>query len=348
MAALHPIHPRPVPNLDALQRDRAAGVLLGAACGDALGVPYEFKPQLRADQQPDMVGGGLGPYAPGEYSDDTQMAVCIAEVSASGADLRTAPALDLIAANFLRWKRDGASDIGNQTRQVLGAVYDGVGDGLAAAMRDAAAELHRQTGRSAGNGSLMRTAPVALAHLHDPAALAEAARVVSELTHYDPLAGEACVLWCAGIRRAVLSGTFEGVREGLDLLPANRRDEWAGWITEAEVNAPDRFQPNGFVVPAFQAAWAAITRTPIPAENPDHGTAGGQHLQNALRSAVRAGDDTDTVAAIAGALLGARWGHSAVPQAWQQVVHGWPQLRAADLVRLATLTAQGGQPSDGR
>jgi ADP-ribosylglycohydrolase len=348
MTALSPIHPRPVPNLDPLQRDRAAGVLLGAACGDALGVPYEFKPPLRADQQPDMVGGGLGDYAPGEYSDDTQMAVCIAEVSATGADLRTAKALDLVAANFLRWKRDGASDIGIQTREVLGAVYDRAGDGLAAAMRDAAADLHRRTGRSAGNGSLMRTAPVALTHLDDTAALAEAARAVSELTHYDPLASEACVLWCAGIRRAVLSGTFEGVREGLDLLPADRRDQWADWIAEAEANAPERFRPNGFVVPAFQAAWAAITHTPVSADNPDQGTAGGQHLQNALSAAVRAGDDTDTVAAIAGALLGARWGHSAVPQAWQQVVHGWPQLRAADLVRLATLTAQGGQPAGGR
>ncbi|GII25711.1 ADP-ribosylglycohydrolase family protein [Planosporangium mesophilum] len=319
------------PDLDPIQRDRAAGVLLGAACGDALGVPYEFKEPLTADEQPEMIGGGLGPYAPGEYSDDTQMAVCIAEVSATGADLRSAPALDQIAANFLRWRRDGASDIGNQTRAVLDAVRHREGAGLGAEMRDAAADLHRRTGRSAGNGSLMRTAPVALAYLHDPDALAEAARAVSELTHYDPLAGEACVLWCAGIRRAVLSGTFEGVREGLDLLPSDRRDQWARWLSEAETNDPNRFSPNGFVVPALQAAWSAVTGTP------DH------DLRNALSAAVRAGDDTDTVAAIAGALLGARWGESAVPQDWRQVVHGWPGLRAADLARLGILTAQGGQ-----
>jgi ADP-ribosylglycohydrolase len=290
-----------------------------------------------------MRGGGLGPYAPGEYSDDTQMAVCIAEVSATGADLRSSDALDRIAANFLRWKRDGASDIGTQTRQVLGAVSHKSGTGLAAAMRDAAADLHRRTGRSAGNGSLMRTAPVALAYLRQPAALADAARAVSELTHHDDLAGDACVLWSAGIRRAVLDGTFDGVREGLDLLPAARRDQWSDWLTEAESKSPEHFRPNGFVIPALQAAWSAITHTNVPDHDPASGSFAGQHLEHALTAAVRAGDDTDTVAAIAGALLGARWGSSAVPLAWQRIVHGWPTLRAPDLIRLAVLTAQGGQ-----
>ena len=69
--------------LTTLQKDRAAGVLLGQAIGDALGVPYEFGPKI-APGQAQMIGGGLGPYAPGEWSDDTQMAVCIAEVTASG------------------------------------------------------------------------------------------------------------------------------------------------------------------------------------------------------------------------------------------------------------------------
>ncbi|WP_433288381.1 ADP-ribosylglycohydrolase family protein [Micromonospora sp. CA-244673] len=333
--------------LDAIQSDRAAGVLLGAACGDALGVPYEFGAPLPANEQPEMRGGGLGPYAPGEYSDDTQMAMCIAEVSATGADLRRSDFLDRIAGNFLRWRREGASDIGAQTRKVLDAVSHANGPGIAAAMRDAATDLHRRTGRSAGNGSLMRTAPVALAYLGDPEALAEAARAVSELTHYDPLAADACVLWCAGIRRAVLDGTFDGVREGLDLLPAQRRDRWSGWLAEAESKPPEQFRPNGFVVPALQAAWSAITHTDVPDHNPRQGSFPCQHLEHALTAAVRVGDDTDTVAAIAGALLGARWGSSAVPLAWQRAVHGWPRRRAADLIRLSVLSAQRGQAGQG-
>ncbi|MGZ5371895.1 ADP-ribosylglycohydrolase family protein, partial [Aeromicrobium sp.] len=100
--------------------DRAAGVLLGQACGDALGVPYEFGPALSPDFIPQMVGGGLGPFAPGEYSDDTSMAVCIAEVAATGADLTGAEAIDSIATNFLSWA-ETASDIGNQTRAVFSA-----------------------------------------------------------------------------------------------------------------------------------------------------------------------------------------------------------------------------------
>ncbi|MEU1542366.1 ADP-ribosylglycohydrolase family protein, partial [Actinacidiphila glaucinigra] len=168
----------PVPHLDAQTIDRAAGVLLGAAVGDALGVPYEFKATLREDQRPRMIGGGLGPYEPGEYSDDTQMQVCVAQVAASGADLRGPEALDAIAAGFQRWLSEGASDVGNQTRTVLGAAGRLPGS-PAEALREAArryAAGHRLT---AGNGSLMRTGIVALAHLGDPAAMAEAATAVS-------------------------------------------------------------------------------------------------------------------------------------------------------------------------
>jgi ADP-ribosylglycohydrolase len=254
-----------------------------------------------------MIGGGLGPYEPGEYSDDTQMAVCIAEVAATGADLREEMALDAIAERFTHWLRGGASDVGMQTRKVLQGVLDA-------------------GGRSAGNGSLMRTAPVALAHLGDADAMAEAAREVSALTHFDDLAADACVLWCAGIRRAVLDGTFDGVAEGVGLLPPVRRDPWARRLREAQTRAPGDFRPNGFVVQALQAAWAAITQTPA---------ASGEHLPQALAAAVRIGDDTDTVAAIAGALLGARWGTSAIPQRWRESVHGWPGLSGADLVELA-------------
>ncbi|GAA0352092.1 ADP-ribosylglycohydrolase family protein [Actinoallomurus spadix] len=306
------------------QRDRAAGVLLGAACGDALGVPYEFAEPLPETAVPEMAGGGLGPYAPGEYSDDTQMQVCVAEVAASGADLRSEEALDGIAERFLRWFHEGASDVGLQTSGVLAATARA--GGLSRAMREASADLHRKTGRTAGNGSLMRTGIVALSSLSDPQAMAEAARLVSSLTHFDDLAGDACVLWCSGVRRAVLDGTLDGVREGLDLLPAGRRGHWAAWLRDAETGPPWRFSPNGFVVPALQAAWSAVIRT--------------TDLTEGLVTAVRVGNDTDTVAAIAGALLGARYGASAVPGEWRAKVHGWPGLRADDLVTLARRTAE--------
>lgn len=94
------------------------------------------------------------------------------------------------------------------------------------------------------------------------------------------------------------------------------------------------------MVTALQAALAAIEQTPVPQDEP------WRHLPLALEAAVRIGDDTDTVAAIAGALLGARWGGSALPFAWRRTLHGWPGYRVGDLARLAVLTARGGRADD--
>jgi len=87
------------------------------------------------------------------------------------------------------------------------------------------------------------------------------------------------------------------------------------------------------VVHALQTAWWAIIRA---------AARDCTHLQQALELCVRAGHDTDTTAAIAGGLLSARWGASAVPQRWRRMLHGWPGMTARDLVALAVLTARGG------
>ncbi|CAL9489927.1 ADP-ribosylarginine hydrolase Tri1 [Nocardiopsis dassonvillei] len=303
--------------------DRAVGVLLGAACGDALGVPYEFGPALSERRVPEMIGGGLGPYAPGEYSDDTQMAVCIARVLRDHDDPLSAAALDATADAFLEWANDGASDIGNQTRAVMrGAGGSFRRPGVAGVMTEYAAGLFAQGRPSAGNGSLMRTGPLALAYLRDPRGLARAADAYSRLTHGDPLASEACVLWCEGIRRAVLEGTPDGVRAGLELLPEGRRGQWKTWLDGAEEAAPHAFPDNGFVLSALQAAWSALTRHP-------------EGYVPAVHTAVRAGNDTDTVASIAGALAGALQGASGIPAGYLSAVHGWPGYRADDLAGLA-------------
>ncbi|MGZ8821321.1 MAG: ADP-ribosylglycohydrolase family protein [Aeromicrobium sp.] len=319
--------------------DRAAGVLLGQACGDALGVPYEFGPALSPDFIPQMVGGGLGPFAPGEYSDDTSMAVCIAEVAATGADLTGAEAIDSIATNFLSWA-ETASDIGNQTRAVFSAARrssEPNGTRVPRASQDFA-DSHP---RSAGNGALMRTAIVGLSRVHDREATAAAARVIAAITHADPLAVESCVLWSEAVRVAVTTGRFD-LLGGLDLITDSSRGQWRTWIDEATGADPRRFNPNGFTVSALQAAWAAITWTPVPVLDPAAGTFPAQHLEHALMNAVRAGYDTDTVASIAGGLLGARWGWSAIPAHWSRKVHGYGDHRARGLVTLALLTVDRG------
>jgi ADP-ribosylglycohydrolase len=304
--------------------DRAAGVLLASAAGDALGAGYEFS-YPRVEDPIDMIGGGPFGFAPGEWTDDTSMTVAVARVTANGIDLRSAAGLDGVAVGFGEWFADDPKDVGNQTRAVLSAR-----DISGAEMRSTARKLIGKTG---GNGSLMRTAAVGVAYLDDEKACAQAALAVSELTHHDERAGQACQLWSHAIRHAVLHGTFEGVHGYLDTDGADA-EFWRPLLLEAERGTPQDFPNNGWVVHALQTAWWAIT----------HATShDAHHLEEALELAVRAGHDTDTTAAIAGALLGARWGASAVPARWRRILHGWPGLRAKDLMTLGLLTAGGGR-----
>lgn len=304
-------------DLTALQLDRARGVLLGTAAGDALGAGYEFGPAFGPNEPVSMKGGGTFNWAPGEWTDDTSMAVPVAQELAMGSRLEDASTLDSIVATWCAWAVS-APDVGIQTRKVL----SNLPEPTATAARDAAEELHEQTGRTAGNGSLMRTAPVALAYLGEgqEGALMAAARSVSSLTHADPAAGDACALWCLAIRHAVLTGELDLAAQ-LRWLPTESAAFWAEKIELAGGQSPRDFPDNGWVVQALQGAWSAI--------------ANGSGLQDCLAGAVRGGNDTDTVAAIAGGLAGGAFGASAVPQEWTRVLHGWPALTGSQFADLA-------------
>jgi len=303
--------------------DRAAGVLLGQVIGDALGVPYEFAAPIKAGQAR-MIGGGLGPYDPGEWSDDTQMALCIARVAATGADLTRPEALDAIALAFLGWKSGGASDIGNQTAAVLARASREDGNRVSIRMAAIAAEL-AATGQ-AGNGGLMRTSVVGLCALDSADKTADMAAKICALTHPDTRCVESAMLWSLAVRHAVLTATMD-VRVGLKHLSPDRRAWWEQQIHAPETAPPTTFTPNGYTVTAFQAAWASIHATTEKA--------GPGQVPAALQLAVSIGNDTDTVAAVAGGLLGARYGASLLPSEWVQQVHGWPGLRADGLVQIA-------------
>ncbi len=309
-------------DLDLAQIDRAAGALVGTATGDALGAGYEFG-YPGPDAVIDMIGGGPFNFAPGEWTDDTSMTVAVAMVTAAGRDLRTPEGLDGVVAGFLAWFNAGPKDVGTQTRMVL-ANRDRTAAGMTATARAI-------PGRTAGNGSLMRTAAVGLAYLDDPDGCLDAAQKVSDLTHADVRAAQACQLWSFAIRHAVLNGSFDGVQHYLKSAESEPAEFWGARLDEAQEPSatPDRFANNGWVVHALQTAWWAITH----ADDDD-----ASHLMQALDMVVRAGNDTDTTAAIAGSLLGARWGRSAIPERWQWQLHGWPGLRAADLVTLAERT----------
>lgn len=323
------------------QHDRAIGAVLASAAGDALGSQYEFGPAL-SDDHPVEFGVGYFGHARGEWTDDTSMAMPILQALARGESLSDTETLGRIVAEWREWSRT-APDVGVQTSSVLGSLGgdDKPGDCTEAHARSVSRTQHERAGRSAGNGSLMRTGPVALGYLDDgrEEALADAAGRLAQLTHWEDDNVDACVLWCLAIRHAIRTGELD-IRAQLAWVPAERRDRWATFIDEAlapGAHPRDFRKQNGWVVRAFQGALAAIAGA--------RATDGRTEVVDALERAIRGGGDTDTVAAIAGSLAGSVWGATQVPLAWRRMLHGWPGLSANDLTNLAFLAARGGKPT---
>lgn len=300
------------------REDRIKGVLLGGACGDALGAGYETGKPV-PDSGATMCGGGYG-FAPGEWTDDTCGAIAVALGRSVPED---------VAKGLLSWFWTRPPDVGITTRQVLsrtkspGTMYQA---SRAHGKRQAALPKIEGYDPGVANGSLMRTGPVCLPYLGDRRKVALAARQISDLTHFDPegYTGDACTLWSLFIEEAVTTGcvSFYG---GLGFVAQSRQDYWRlvikGVFAEGSV-PPAR---NGGVVGAFKAALWAVSRA--------------DSLEDGLQRAVAIGGDTDTVAAIAGSLLGAIYGASAVPAEWRSKLHGWPGLNGAGLEELALSAA---------
>ncbi len=315
----------------AQQLDRAAGAIVGMAIGDALGSQYEFGPSHPDDFVPEF-GVSVFGHAVGEWTDDTAMALPILDAIARGDSLRDPVTLGRIVGEWDGWSRT-AKDVGSQTRAVLAGIG---GAHTEEAARTAAQRFHERSGRSAGNGSLMRTAPVALAYLHDGGErhLVEAAARIAQLTHWEPSNGEAVALWSLLIRQAIRTGGFDPGEQSAFLDGLETSADRAALLELTPGRHPRELRAqNGWVVRAFQAAHAAVS--------------GASDFRSAVCRAIQGGGDTDTVAAIAGSLAGARWGLSQIPLAWQRRIHGWPGCDVHDLVRLAILAARRGE-SDGQ
>lgn len=310
-----------VPGVCAVE-DLAVGCVLGAAVGDALGGPFEFGPAGAfsaryprggtAEGRDEMRGGGG--WDPGEATDDTQMAVLVAEslLERGGLDLPD------IFDRFQRWAASEPKDIGLQTEAVL------TGD----LPWDLAAGIHFQvTGHAAGNGSLMRasTSAVYFAAAGQAATMA-AARRIAALTHGDAAAWEGTAILHELVRVALSGGDpLAAVDEALALTVDHCRDRWA--VVLAEDWHPDQATEfNGAVWPCLgSAVWAVRTTA---------------SFEEAVRAAVDLGGDTDTVAAVTGTLAGARYGAAAIPERWLDPLHvplpGFGRtLRAGDLEAMA-------------
>lgn len=318
-----------------IDRDRARGCLLGLAIGDALGATLEFTtppehgfPKLVRGPHVNIIGGGPFDLPPYGITDDTAMAACL------GASLAERSRLDVddVTARYARWAVD-APDVGYQTEEVLDRVRAGV------PVADAASDLwHEKTHHPpAGNGALMRTAPIGVAFaLHPLEELAMAATDETAITHWDPRCQLASAAFDAAIAAALTGGTSltpHDLRQAafdikpyamLRVLERNGNDPAivaAGDDIESDLRAATADDPGlyesdlhlhehmGFVRAAFRLAFWELFHAPT--------------FEAALIDVVNRGGDADTNGAITGALLGAFLGESAIPQRWSS-----PMLRA--------------------
>lgn len=224
-------------------RERIVGSVIVAAAADALGAQFETKPPLHPDTVIEPRDSNW--WLAGEWTDDTAMSYPILRVAAEhptglNSLMLNSTALDDIAAGWLDWAKNPKGS-GGQTRAVL--LNDLVqshpgGRGLASELLRAAHAVHERTGKSGGNGSLMRTGAVAVGTLAlDDATVAQTAAAIGGMTHPDQDAIEACVIWTFVVRRALQDEVLE-ITEGLRFLAPDRRALWEERIMQAETIPP--------------------------------------------------------------------------------------------------------------
>ncbi|WP_435095153.1 ADP-ribosylglycohydrolase family protein [Halarchaeum sp. P4] len=296
-----------------MDENRASGVLLGLACGDALGRPVEFESGARIAERhgtlTEMVGHGTWNKPAGTLTDDTDQALCVAE------SLRACDGFDGadVAERFVAWYESGPFDVGGMTRRALqrlqrGDAWDEAGERVWEASPE---------GSNAGNGSVMRTPPVAVAYHDDPEALDRVSRDVSRITHADPR----CTYGCVVLDRTIAGLLGDAADPLADALDAVRGDAPAELLDALAPVADGReiavLRTTGYVVHTLQTAL--------------HDALCAESAEDAIVTAVNRGGDTDTVGAVAGAVAGARFGADALPERWLDVIDERERLESLAL-----------------
>lgn len=299
---------------------RYQGCLLGLACGDALGGPVEFVSRDALDLQypdglRDFTGGGWLDLFPGEITDDTQMTL---DVARSLAEYPEANMADL-AGRFLTWRNSAPKDIGNTTRDALDRLAQGT------PWHEAGQQTHLARGPfdSAGNGAIMRCAPVALRFVGDPERVRDVSIDVSRITHANPL----CIWASVAVNQAMVAllngagidAAIEFSRQGIP------EADVIGAIEHATSASRNEIRSGGFVLDTLAAAFWSLRIT--------------DSLEEAIVTAVALGEDTDTTGAVAGALAGAHYGLDAIPARWQNRLQHRDRLSELAL-RLLHLSGQ--------
>jgi ADP-ribosyl-[dinitrogen reductase] hydrolase len=274
--------------------NRARGCLLGLAIGDAIGTTVEFKPRGSFPLMTDMVGGGPFRLKAGEWTDDTSMALCLgASLLEKGFDLH-----DQIS-RYVRWRRDGymssngrCFDIGIATSQAL-SQFEANGNPEAGSTHP----------RSAGNGCIMRLAPVPIMFVDQPEKASSLSAEQSKTTHGAAECIDASRLFGEILVRALQGGFSKteilASEQSQHSSPSRLQGIATGkyWKLERQ-----QIKGSGYVVDSLEAAlWCFYTT---------------ETFSDAVLAAANLGDDADTTAAITGQIAGAFYGESGIPRNW--------------------------------
>ena len=292
--------------------DCVEGVLLGLACGDALGRPVEFNSRHEIESThgtvTEMRGHGTWNQPAGTITDDTDQALCIARSVVEHGAFDPADT----AQRFVEWYDTDPFDIGSMTRQSIRNLKRGQ------SWEEAGHEVWEASpeGANAGNGSIMRCPPLAIAYARAPDDLVTTSRDSSRITHADPR----CTYGCA-VLNLTIAGYLTGAGDPLaDALKRVRTDAPTKLIGALEPLAsgatPEPLETTGYVIHTLQTAM--------------HDALTADTAEDAIITAVNRGGDTDTVGAVTGAIAGARFGASALPDRWTAEID-----ETDDLCRLA-------------
>jgi ADP-ribosyl-[dinitrogen reductase] hydrolase len=260
---------------------RARGALLGLAVGDALGGPVEFMTPgeiaAKYGTLQEMTGGGWLRLKAGQVTDDTEMSLCIARAVArcGGWDL------EAIARAFAAWLKGKPLDVGDTCRRGIRAYL------LHGTLETPVNEW------DAGNGALMRMAPVALCTLGDGELLERRTLAQAHLTHNHPLSDAACLTYGRMLHLALAGRSRNSLRREADRL----LEQFPTFSF-----SPYRGLATGYVVDTLQTVLHHFFRS--------------RSFEEAVVSTVNQGGDADTTGAIVGALAGAYYGPDEIPKRW--------------------------------
>ena len=278
-------------------RERYHGALLGLAVGDAVGTTVEFSPRGTFTPVTDMTGGGPFNLAPGQWTDDTSMALCLAASLVEQGDFDARDQMD----RYCAWMQNGYMSS-------TGTCFD-IGTTTARALMNYLRSNDPYSGsedpRASGNGSLMRLAPVPMFYYPDIPAAIRFSGESSRTTHAAAECVDACryfaLLLCqafAGEEKEALLSPPDSEAFSPLLAPKIAAIAKGSYRTKKR----DLIVGNGYVVNSLEAAlWAFATTSTY---------------QDSILAAVNLGDDADTTAAICGQIAGAYYGVSAIPASW--------------------------------